>query len=307
MLNHPSTRLDYIQFMVKYALVFIALLVSDHQAFAKCKALAGADQIWSNKQVHWVFVGELHGSNETPAAFFDLVCDAVAHGRLVTVALERPVTEQQALTELLSANDLSKAEETLLHQPGWKKGVDGRASKAMLSLLLSLRQLRELSASLNILAFDTGHNIGDPVGLRDAAMGETLLNYGKAHPHNLILVLTGNFHAMEAPMHGYDLTAMFIPPLERLSLEVTDTGGASWVESEGQCCPLSGGVEEKAHQAHPRGIYLDPQLAPYGKVDGILALGVPLTASEPAIEDPDDIPECRKRFLREHPNSNLVQ
>lgn len=211
------------------------------------------------------------------------------------------MSEQQALDAVISAENLSEAERNLLRQPGWKKGVDGRASKAMLRLLLSLRELRKRSPSLSVFAFDTPYKAGDPVGQRDKAMGETLLSYGRSHPGSLLVILTGNFHAMQAPMHGYDLTAMFVPPAERLSLEVTDTGGGSWIESDGKCGPSAGGVEEKAGRAHERGIYLDPQLAPYGKVDGILALGVPLTPSEPATEDPDDLPECRKKFWLEMP------
>jgi hypothetical protein len=285
---------------VKFALLAaIGLFIGECPAFAACAPLRGAEQIWSNKHIHWVFIGEMHGSNETPAAFLDLICDAVAHGKMVTVALERPMSEQQALTGILSSRDLPSAEKTLLDQPGWKAGVDGRASKAMLQLLLSLRQLRIAHPALNVLAFDKPHGAGDPEGLRDKTMGQTLLAFGKAHPGNLMLILTGNFHAMQAPMHGYDLTAMYVPAAARLSLEVTDAGGESWVESNGTCGPSSGGVEEKG-PPHPRGIYLDSQLAPYGKVDGILALGVPLTPSEPADGDSNPLPECRKKFLSEN-------
>jgi hypothetical protein len=130
-------------------------------------------------------------------------------------------------------------------------------------------------------------------------MGQALLAFGKSHPNDLILILTGNVHAMQSPIFGYDPAAMFIPSSERLSLEVTETGGESWVYYSGSCGPSPGGAEERG-RAHPRGIYLDPHLAPYGKVDGILALGVPLTASEPADGDPHPLPECRKRFLSDH-------
>lgn len=286
--------------MSNFALLLaIGLSVGVRTAFAACTPIPGADQIWSNKQVHWVFIGEMHGSNETPAALIDLVCDAVAHRKIVTVALERPTSEQEALTNVLSAKDLSFAEKTLLDQPGWKNGMDGRASKAMLALLLSLREIRVNHSELNIFAFDTPYQPGDSPGKRDKAMGQALLTFGKLHPNSLIVILTGNIHAMQAPMFDYDLTAMFIPPAQRLSLEVTDTGGGSWADSNGACGPSTGGVEEKG-RTDRRGIYLDPHLAPYGKVDGILALGAPLTPSEPADGDPDPLPECRKKFLGAH-------
>jgi hypothetical protein len=283
--------------MPKFALLLaIGLSVGVRSVFASCTPIPGADQIWSNKEVHWVFIGEMHGSNETPDAFIDLVCDALTHRKIVTVALERPTSEQVALTGVLSAKDLSLAEKNLLDQPGWRNGMDGRASNAMLNLLLSLRKLHVAHSELSVYAFDTPYRAGDSSGKRDEAMGEALVAFGKLHPDNLILILTGNIHAMQAPMFGYDLTAMFIPPAERLSLEVTDTGGTSWVDFNGMCGPSTGGVEEKG-RTDPRGIYLDPHLAPYGKVDGILALGVQLTASEPADGDPNPLPECRKKFL----------
>lgn len=277
-------------------LLAIGLSISCRATFAACTSIPGADQIWSNKQVHWVFVGEDHGSNETPAAFLDLVCDALAHGKNVTVALERPTSEQAALDGVLVARNPAEAQQELLKQPDWKKGMDGRASKAMLRLLFSLRELRMVHADLSVAAFDTPYKAGDDPGARDEAMGRALLALGKAYPDRLVLVLCGNIHAMQAPMFGHDVAAMYIPTEKRLSLEVTDLGGETWVESNGGCGPMKAGVKEKG-QTSPRGIYLDPTLPPYGRVDGILALGVPLSASEPAAGDPDPLPECRKKFL----------
>jgi hypothetical protein len=101
-----------------------------------------------------VFIGELHGSNETPAAFYDLVCDAIAHGKHVTVALERPSSEQAAMDNILTAKSLAKAKEELLQLPGWKDVLDGRASEAMLRLLVSLRELHRLHPDLKVIAFE---------------------------------------------------------------------------------------------------------------------------------------------------------
>ena len=110
----------------------MGLAIDAAAAIAACSPIPGADQVWSKASVHWVFVGELHGSNETPAAFGDLVCDVLARGKRVTVALERPTSEQAALDGILTAKDLSAAKTVLLQQPKWKDGMDGRASEAML-------------------------------------------------------------------------------------------------------------------------------------------------------------------------------
>ncbi len=277
-------------------LLAMGLVVNAAGAIASCRPIPGADQIWSNTSLHWVFVGEVHGSNETPAAFGDLVCNALAHGNRVTVALERPTSEQAALDGILTDKDLSAARTELLRQPGWKTGMDGRASDAMLRLLISLRELHRSYPGLSIAAFDAPFT-GSSLGARDEALGHALLSLGTAKPNDLILVLTGNVHAMQAPMFGYKLAAMYLPPKQVLSLEVTDRGGKSWTESrEGACGPSKGGAGDKG-VTRPYGIFLDPGLAPYGKVDGIFSLGVPLTSSAPAAGDPSPLPACRSKFL----------
>ncbi len=147
---------------MRLALQFLLMigLAIHAAATTSCSPVPGADQIWSKAGVHWVFIGELHGSNETPAAFYDLVCDAIAHGKHVTVALERPSSEQAALDNILTAKDLAKAKEELLQLPGWKDVLDGRASEAMLRLLISLRELHRLHPDLKVVAFDAARRNG---------------------------------------------------------------------------------------------------------------------------------------------------
>jgi hypothetical protein len=274
------------------------LAINTAVAFASCSAIPGADQIWKKESVRWVFVGELHGSNEAPAAFLDLVCDALAKGKHVTVALERPMSEQMALQGVLADTDLAAAKVVLLDQPEWKEGMDGRASEAMLRLLISLRELRKDRPDLAVVAFDAPFT-GTSPGARDEAMGHALLSVGETKREDVILVLTGNVHAMLSPIFHYDFAAMYLPASEVLSLEVTDRGGESWSTVNGACGPSTGGVGDKK-AGKPYGIYLDPKLAPFGKVDGVLALGVPLTSSRPASGDPIPLPACRSKFFAEH-------
>jgi hypothetical protein len=178
----------------------------------------------------------------------------------VIVALERPTREQNALAPVLSAKDVGPAQRKLRTEPGWLYGIDGRASEAMLRLLLSLRGLRSAHSSISVAAFDAfvGPYRREAPGERDEAIGRFLLKLGRSHPDGLVLVLTGNLHAMKEPMRGYELDAMYIPANERISLEVTDTGtGESWTESDGGCGPSKSGVGAKG-QTSQRGIYLDP-------------------------------------------------
>ena len=288
---------------MKIALQFlsaIGLAINAAAAGAACSPVPGADQIWSKAGVHWVFIGELHGSNETPAAFHNLVCDAIAQGKHVTVALERPTSEQAALDNMLTAKDLAAARESLLQLPGWKDVLDGRASEAMLRLLVSLRELRKLHPDLKVVAFDAPYAGPPAAGPRDEAMGHALLSLRPAKPNGVVLILTGTLHAMHASKRGYDLAAMYLPAKEILSLEVTDRGGETWSETtEDGCGPLQGGVPDK-DASRPYGIFLDPSLAPFGKVDGVLSLGAPMTPSAPAAGVPTPVPACRTKFLAEH-------
>jgi hypothetical protein len=281
-------------------LLTMGLAMNAAAATTSCSPVPGADQIWSKPAVHWVFVGELHGSNETPAAFRELVCDAIAKGKHVTVALERPTSEQAALDDIVTGKDFSAAKESLLQLHGWKEVLDGRGSEAMLRLLVSLRELHSLHPDLRVVAFDAPYSGSPAGGSRDEALGHALLSLHPTKPSDLVLILTGNIHAMQASKRGYDVAAMYLPPKEILSLEVTDWGGETWSQStEDGCGPQKGGVQDKDPK-RPYGIFLDPSLAPFGKVDGVLSLGVPLTASAPAAGISSPAPACRAKFLSEH-------
>jgi hypothetical protein len=270
------------------------MMMSVTTALAACPSIPGADQIWSNASLRWVWVGETHGSNETPAVFGDLVCEALASGRKVTVALERPSFEQAALEGVLTAPDLSAAEKVLLGQRSWREGLDGRTSEAMLRLLVSLRELHEHYPTLHVFAMV--NPLTSDVGATDKSMGEGLLSLSAARPDDLILVLSGNVHGFLNPIFGYKTGAMYLPPRELLSLEVTDRGGETWKYTNEGCGTQPDGVADKS-KTRPLGIYLDPRLAPVGKVDGILALGGRLTASPPAVGEVSPLPDCRKKFL----------
>src|SRR5260370_35343036 len=110
-------------------LLAMELAINAAGAMASCSPIPGADQIWTKPSVHWVFIGELHGSTETPAAFRDLVSDAIAQGQHVTVALERPTSEQAALNNLPTAKAPSTPQELQLRLPGCNEGMHERAGE----------------------------------------------------------------------------------------------------------------------------------------------------------------------------------
>jgi hypothetical protein len=284
-----------------HLLLLVGLSTHAASASVTCLPIPGADQIWSQRSPRWIWIGETHGSNETPAAFGELVCDALSKGRRVTVALERPFGEQAALDGILSGKDLLSARKVLLKDQGWRTGMDGRASEAMLRLLIDLRDLHRQYPWLRVFAMEGPWTAA--IGARDEAMGDALLSLKRDRPKDLIFILSGNVHSLQATLFGFKPAAMYLPPQELLSLEVTnDRGSESWTSTQNGCGAHPGGVSDK-EKGRPFGVYLDPALAPVGKVDGILALGVPLTPSPPAAGDSIPLPECRTRFLSLHPSA----
>jgi hypothetical protein len=176
----------------------------------------------------------------------------------------------------------------------------------MLRLLLSLRELHRLHPDLKVVAFDAPYTGSPASGSRDEALGHALLSLNPTKPNDLVLILTGNLHAMQASKR-YNMAAMYLPAKEILSLEVTDRGGETWSQStEDGCGPQKGTVPDKDPK-RPYGIFLGPDFAPFGKVDGVLSLGVPLTASAPAAGESSPIAACRTKFLSAHPTVSKNQ
>ncbi len=166
--------------------------------------------------------------------------------------------------------------------------------------------MRRVHPDLKVVAFDAPYGGPPAAAPREEAMGHALLSLNPAKPNDLVIILTGNLHAMHASKR-YELAAMYLPPRQILSLLVTDRGGESWSDStQDGCGPQKGTVPDKGPQ-RPFGVFLDPGLAPFGKVDGVLSLGAPLTPSAPAAGDPSPLLACRTEFLSGHQTLPKVQ
>lgn len=259
-----------------------------------CKPVPGAANLWTKPSLHWVWIGEMHGTAETPAAFGDLVCDALANGKHVTVALERVTKEQPALNSILNGLKLEDAEATLLAEPGWHIFLDGRSSQAMLSLLVRLRELKKQYPDLRVDAID-GPSYTDAPGSRDEAIGKSVLALAGSHPGDLVLVLTGNVHAMKKPFSTYNTSAMYLPADQLYSLLVTDRGGESWKWTDVGCGAQANSNPDR-DMTRTFGIYSDPAYTKSG-FDGVFALGKQITASPPANTTAVEASECHKKFL----------
>lgn len=243
-----------------------------------CAPVNGSEALW-REELHFVAVGELHGTTEAPAAFADLVCLALDKGP-VTVALEYPVQMQPTLDAFMAEADADAARAVVLAWPqGPFRHHDGRGSEAMMAMLQRLRVLHQAGGDLKLLAsvpdsprvegFTQSHAELDRAQLWSAA--------ARATPERRMMIFVGSVHAEKARRVGSRIglpaAAHFLPE-EVLSLYVATDGGEAW-NCRDECGvnpvpPL--GLDDR------RGVVIAPEAD--GTFDGYLAVG-PATASPP--------------------------
>jgi len=243
-----------------------------------CKPIAGTEQLWSKPALRFVVAGEMHGTNETPAIFKDLVCSADGLKRPIIVGVE--LREQVAIDRFMASTNRDLAADALLSKGEWHDS-DGRTSQAMLMLLEDLRALKLGGAVSGIVAFSVWR-LGETAAKGEKRMASALLAAARRHPNALVIALTGNVHACKKMLPGvgsYPLMASFLPSAETVSLFVTDRGGEAW-NCQGDGCrshklSSSGGLQ--------REIKLSPSASPLPGYDGVLSTGLHATASPPAL------------------------
>jgi len=280
-------------------LLFALFLISAIDARALCKAVPGSDQLWAKADIKWIWIGEIHGTTEIPQVFGDLVCNALAHGRRVTVALERTNEEQDAITTLIRSKDKDKtaAVNNLLTQPDWSSFFDGRTSQAWLDLLLTLRDLKMQYPDLNVSTMIDSAAAATSPKVHDEAMGKKVLSLAGNSKDELVFVLTGNVHGFKSEFRGITPAATYLPEKQLISLLVTFTGGHAWNINQKGCGSTSINVPPNSNSTRPFGVYLDPSLVRTASLDGILSLGGEITASTPANSTALASAPCRKLYL----------
>ena len=173
------------------AIAVLLLLVANAHA-AACREEVNAPQLDAGSVL---VVGELHGTREAPAYFFQMICDLLrTHPtEALIVALEYPSAEQAALDRYLDSS-ASNADERLLATPFWTREMqDGRSSRAIHELIASLRELRQRGADLSLIAIDDWQATD-----RTGAMAEAI-NRAMAHaPGARAVALVGNLHARKS-------------------------------------------------------------------------------------------------------------
>ena len=263
-------------------------------AALSCASTLGADRLWTEPRT--VFVGELHGTEEAPRAFGDLVCAAFARSERVFVALELGADLQPALDAFLMSDGGAAARDRFLQQQFWASPFkDGRASEAYFRLIERLRRLRRTSPDLRVIDFVSPPKgvagvVARPAGengndITNNVMAQALNAERVAFPDRIILVLTGSVHAARVRVTAFG--APFLPAAARtdtgstLSLLVQQEEGSAW-----NCSPDCGVHPTAAASPRaPVGVTFRPverEALGVGKAyDGLLVVGPRFTASPP--------------------------
>ncbi len=230
-------------------------------------------------------LGELHGTDQSPAFIGALLCLAARQGVPAVVAVELP----RELTSLLSSAATSPSRLTALSAlasaPRWTRAPrDGRTSQAMLSLIQRVHELIAQGGQIGILGF----SVDAPTGqARDRAMAGVLDSVVRANPAAAVLVLTGNLHSRVSVGAEFDaayqpmgnlLRAMLGPTHRLYGLDASFPGGHAWM------CLSSAPCQSHAVRgtvlAGPSEVSLRTDGSP-GPYDGVYGVDS-LTASPPA-------------------------
>jgi hypothetical protein len=203
----------------------------------QCRPIEGFTAALGRARVF--LLGEIHGTEQSPAFVAEAACLALRAGNDVTVALEIFAAEQERIDRFLGSSGGATAKTELLAGPFWRLArQDGRESAAMLALLERLRTLAPGSTGpprLRVIALDPG----DPKlggAARDQAMAERLADRLHVAPNDVVISLTGNFHnrLARAPWDAsYEfmgaVVARLVPEAKIASLNVASTGGSAWM------------------------------------------------------------------------------
>lgn len=243
-----------------------------------CTPVPGADGLWQSR-TRWVVVGEMHGTDETPDAFANLVCLAAATGRPVTVAVEFSTDWQPVIDAYLDSDGGPKARAALLTLPVWKTEMqDGRGSVASLRMLDRLRRMKLAGRITGVLGFDIGRSTLSGQ-TRDAAMAKAWTAIPAAD-NGIILALTGNIHAMRKALVRPNRTIVtagsLMPPTRTITVNVVGNGGKAWTCQSDGCGEHANGPSRAASAGI---LYGDKVDRAWGAT---YELGRPTTAAAPA-------------------------
>lgn len=116
-----------------------------------CPPVEGVEQVLA---APGVFIGDMHGTVESPAFLAALACHVLKSGRALVVAMEYDAQDQAVLEQFLATRDVGKAATLLTSTPHWTSNRDGRASTAMRDALVAIHGLAAAGGNVELVAYD---------------------------------------------------------------------------------------------------------------------------------------------------------
>ncbi len=248
------------------------------QAIEPCEPITSA-HLLQRASTQFIMVGERHGTVQAPHFFGELVC-RLSEETPILVGLEIEAYEQAVLDAFMASDGSQDAMADLLEARHWSIR-DGRASEAMLDLLIRMRELKAAGRDIELVAFMLPAET--PQG-REQAMAQALISALERRPEARVAALIGKVHAEREPLGGTSQTASYLPQAATLTLS-----DVPWelCRRRSQC---------GAFMREPRyRVVADPPAEwRWPRYDFWYAVGEPFTASPQANEDAPEWGAARK-------------
>lgn len=223
--------------------------------------------------------GEIHGTREVPRLISNLVTSV--KNTPVVVGLEIPDIMTATLTTFMNSDGTPDDVAKLLTHRFWEYR-DGRASKAMLQLLVDLRKLRSEGRIIDVFAFD--HTSDPDPRARDQGMASNIIKKLTTIEieKTITFIIAGNMHARidNQRWMAWHVRNQF-PKM--VSLNNAYSGGTAWVCTDKGCGPTTmAGIDRGTDQ------FVERNTSQTERWQGIFYLGS-ISASPPVHDENESL------------------
>lgn len=241
-----------------------------------------------------LFVGEIHGTKETPEAFANYVCAVAGRGGRTLVLLELPPRYEEAMNQAIISENPRAA--LISGMSAHWQAQDGRGSKAMLDMMTRLMDLAQSGQQIAIepfalfllkefptpeetMAWAASLSPDEIQEQSEAGMAQEIRRLSAGYDRTIVLV--GNVHAYLAIREASSVPSAAMRVPGALALRVVNDGGESWIH---------GAEGPGIHSFQPLNPYAEPANTiglsqHYGPhFSGFLSVGS-MNASPPALPE----------------------
>jgi hypothetical protein len=251
----------------------------------------------------FVVFGEVHGTQEAPYVFGEIVKSLSNEGKRILVAVELFSCDDDHFQQVWNTEHKHFAER--LTAKGWSGGKDGVRSVAMLKMLTELHEYKSKGGLISITAFNGPKNEQQEqlfyakrtAGGHEIAQARNIIDTAEKATFDYVMILVGNVHASKTMI---DLNATRYLPMAAhlsnngkvISLNMASAGGSSWncqrrpdaenrSSRELECKVWEGRIFDAKKKAPYIRLSKSPRTIANGQYDGYFWVGV-TTGSPPA-------------------------